>query len=488
MMFPVAVISSLLAAFVSYAVYQCLLSPLAEFPGPFAAKLSKLWRANVAYGGQWHSRIVELHRRYGPVVRIGPNELSIGDPEVFLRIYRISGTFPKSACYAVLQGSRSFDLAGERNEKVHAAQRRLVARPYSMESILRLEPQIDELVRSLLDKLDAVAATSTSNVIDLGYWLQLFAFDAVGVVSFTKPYGFLSSGSDNGLFARLEQALSSSSWLMHAAWFFWLHQKAMPWLGNWLAVNDRNGYFFQFAQREVQARKDQGGSDLDIVAQMFQAQRTKAELNDLAITYMMTSNVFAGSDTTSIAMRAIFLNLIRHPRVTEKLRLELGNTLGCTSTKIVTAAEAESCPYLQAVIYEGLRLFSPAALLLDRDVPPEGMMIGERRVPGGTVVGTSAWVIHRNVDIWGEDADEFRPERWTESENVGVLKRFFFAFGGGTRTCIGRNISWFEIEKLVSTLVMRYDFKLADDVSISESCGALVFLKDIRVHVTRRDT
>ncbi|KAI0512526.1 cytochrome P450 [Xylaria bambusicola] len=482
-----SVISALLTAFVSYVAYQCLLSPLASFPGPFPAKINKLWRAYATYRGRWHSDIVRLHQRYGPVVRIGPNELSIGDPEAFLQIYRISGPFSKSASYSVVQGSRPFDLAGERNEKVHAAQRRLVARPYSMESTLRLEPQIDELVRILLGKLDAVATSSTQQVIDLGHWLQLFAFDAIGTVSFTKPYGFLASGSDNGMFPRLEQTMHSASWLMHASWFFRLHQKAMPWLGNWLAVNDRNGYFFQFAQREVQARKDQGGSDLDIVGQLFQAQQAKAELNDLSISYMMTSNVFAGSDTTSIALRAIFLSLIRHPHVLEKLRSELKDNLNNFPGKIVNAAEADSCQYLQAVIYEGLRVFSPAGFMLDRDVPAEGMVIGGRRVPGGTVVGTSPWVIHRCVEVWGGDAEEFRPERWIEAENPGHLKRFFFAFGGGTRTCIGRNISWLEIEKLVSTLVMRYDFELASDAMISEYCGALVFLKDLRVTVCRRE-
>ncbi|KAJ8127654.1 hypothetical protein O1611_g5983 [Lasiodiplodia mahajangana] len=428
-----SLLATLSSVICGYIVYQCLFSPLAVFPGPLAAKLSKGWRAYVTYRGQWHRDIAALHERYGPVVRIGPNELSVGDPEAFLHIYRVNKPYVKSACYSVIKGSRPFDLGGERSEKIHSAQRRLVARAYSMESTMRLEPQIDELIATLLKKFDDVAFSRQT--IDLGYWLQLFAFDVIGAVSFSKPYGFVSSGSDSlgadkNFFARIARSFHSLAWTMHAEWIFKLHQNViMPLVGNLLALNDRNGFFFDFAQKEVQTRKDHGGSDKDIVGQLFQVQKTKDELlfafigsNDLAIAYMMTSNVFAGSDTTAISLGAIFSNLMRHPRVLAKLRDELrGRRAAGESSPIATANEAESCPYLQAIIYESMRLFSPAAFLLDRDVPPEGMTICGHYVPGGTVVGTSSWVIHRATQIWGDDVEEFRPERWLHCEDPGIL-------------------------------------------------------------------
>ncbi|KAI0970068.1 cytochrome P450 [Xylaria arbuscula] len=470
------VLATLVAGTCAYVLYQCIFSPLAVFPGPFAAKLSKGWRAYVTYRGRWHRDLVAAHRRYGPVVRIGPRELSVTDPEAFLQIYRVSGAYAKSASYSVLKGTRPFDLAGERSEKIHSAQRRLVARAYSMESTLHLETQVDELIILLLGKFDKVAGSK--QIMNLGYWLQLFAFDVIGAVSFSKPYGFVSSGSDSlgsdgNFFARLAVTLHSAAWLMHAPWIFKLHQRlVMPVFGNFLAINERNGFFFQFAQREVQTRKDQGGNEKDIVGQLFKVQQTKKELDDISIAYMMTSNVFAGSDTTSITLRAIFLNLIRHPNVLTKLRSELQSrrAMGKLSP-IVTSAEAEACPYLQAIIYESLRHFSPTAFMLDRDVPPEGMTICGHYVPGGTVVGTNAWAIHMASEIWGDDVEEFRPERWIDCEDIATLRRFFFAFGGGTRTCVGRNISWLEIDKLVPTLLMRYDFKLAEDAEITEDCG-----------------
>ncbi|KAI8634708.1 cytochrome P450 family protein [Xylariaceae sp. FL1651] len=476
----------LVASVCAYIIYQCVFSPIASFPGPFAAKLSSAWHVYAIRKGRWHRDLVDLHRRYGPVVRIGPNELSVGDSEAFRQIYRVSNAFPKSAAYSVIKGSRSFDVTNERDEKTHAAQRRLVARPYSMESMKHLEPQIDPLIKIFLGKLDDFVAES--EVIDLGYWLQLFAFDVIGAVSFGKPFGFVSSGSDNGLFSRLERAQESVAWLMHARWFFWFHQKlVMPVLGNWLAINDRNGFFFDFAKEQVAKRKVEKSDSKDIVGQLFAAQAAKSQVTDLAIMSTMTSNVFAGSDTTSISLRSILLNLIRHPKVLAKLRTELQEcrALG-EHREIVSADESEACHYLQAVIYEGLRVFPALAIVMERDVPPEGMIIRGKHVPSGVVVGTSAWVIHRVPEVWGPDAEEFRPERWLDKDNVGELRRHFFAFGGGTRTCLGRNISWLEMEKLVPSLVMRYDFQLADDASIQEKGAALVLLKGLRVKISRR--
>ncbi|KAI1365497.1 cytochrome P450 [Xylaria arbuscula] len=486
------VLATLSAGVFAHIIYQCFFSPLAVFPGPFAAKFTTAWRAYSAYKGTWNRDLVDLHRRLGQVVRVGPNQLSVIDPDAFLRIYGVKKAFVKSECYNILKGSRPFDLAGERSEKVHGVQRRMVARAYTMEATMRLEKQVDELIAPLMRKFDETALSKS--VIDLGYWLQLFAFDVIGAVSFTKEYGFISSGSDSlgtgeKIFPKLADALNSAAWLMHAGWLFRLHQKyIMPIVGNFLAVNDRNGFFFQFAQREVQTRRDRGGSDKDIVGLLFQEQQKKAELDDLSISFMMTSNVFAGSDTTSISLRAIFINLIRHPRALSKLRSELqAQRAAGKLSSIVTAAEAEACPYLQAVMYESLRLHSPVAFMLDRDVPPEGMTICGKFVPGGTAVGTNPWAIQLNPKVWGDDVDEFRPERWLECEDPGYLRRFFFAFGGGTRTCIGRNISWVEIEKLVPTLVMRYDFKFTKDAKISEGGGALVFLSGLRVTVDRLD-
>ncbi|KAI1264068.1 cytochrome P450 family protein [Xylariaceae sp. FL1019] len=476
----------------AYVIYQCFLSPLASFPGPFAAKISKIWRARFIYTGR-SREMVEVHRKYGPVVRIGPNDLSVGDPDAFRQIYRSNGAFVKAPCYSVFQGSRPFDLVGERNEKIHGAQRSLVARPYSMESMKHLEPRIEATIEALLRKLDA-ATTTPSKSLNLGQWLQLTAFDIIGAVSFGEPFEFVAAGTDNGLFARLQGALDSAGWVMHVPWFHTFHQKVIkPVLGNYLALNDRHryllGYFFDVSKARVEKRKKRNIADnRDIVGQLLQVQAHKPELTDTSISYMMTSNVMAGADTTSAAMRSIFFHLFRQPHRITKLRAEIQERCGDKRSEVYSAEDCENCPLLQAVLYEGMRLLPSVPFILERSVPPEGMTICGKHIPGGTVVGSTPWVIHRIPKIWGPDPDVFRPERWLDADNVGEMKRLFFQFGGGTRPCIGRNISWLEVEKIVATLIMRYDFEIADDADIRDESRGLTQIKSLKVNIFRRST
>ncbi|KAG8159077.1 hypothetical protein KVR01_010738 [Diaporthe batatas] len=374
-----------------YALYQLFFSPLSSIPGPFWAKLTSFPRLNSVLGNATHIELVNYHKKYGTVVRIGPNALSVTDPTAFREIYKAGNKFIKTESMDVLNAGRSFDLAGERNEKVHGEQRKLVARAYSLESMIQLEPRVDETVQALLNKFDEI----TGQTIDLAQWFQLFAF-----------------------------------------------------------ADNRNGYFNQFAWREIHARKDRGGDDRDILGKLLEVQRGKHQMKDIDIAFMMTSNVTAGSDTTSIALSSVFHYLLRNPDTHRSLMSELEDKAARGElSPIVTASQAGSCAYLQAVIYEALRLRPSVGLTLDRVVPPGGMTIDGHFVPEGTEVGTSAWALHREPSIWGSDAESFRPERWLGKENEGL------------------NISWLEIEKLVPTLLMRYNFRLAPHATLTDDCG-----------------
>jgi len=81
---------------------------------------------------------------------------------------------------------------------------------------------------------------------------------------------------------------------------------------------------------------------------------------------------------------------------------------------------------------------------LPREVPIGGARIAGQYLPAGSVVGANPWVIHRNKEVYGDDVEAFRPERWMVEDN-GDMHRFFFAFGSGARMCLGRNISWMEM-------------------------------------------
>lgn len=153
----------------------------------------------------------------------------------------------------------------------------------------------------------------------------------------------------------------------------------------------------------------------------------------------------AGSDTTATAIRAI---LIMHPRVTSKLRTEISSN---PISSPIQDAEARKLPYLQAIIKEGLRIFPPVVGLMSKEVPPSGDVINNQFVPGGTKIGYGAYGIFRDKQMWGQDADTFRPERWLEAspEKIKEMESTLeLIFSYGKYQCLGKSLAMMELNKI----------------------------------------
>jgi cytochrome P450 len=155
--------------------------------------------------------------------------------------------------------------------------------------------------------------------------------------------------------------------------------------------------------------------------------------------------------------------MLKNPHVYKRLQAEIdqADAEGRLSES-VTFAESHTLPYLIAVAREAMRIHPSVSLSMPRLVPSNGTTLCGEYFPPGVTVGCNPYVVHRDRTVFGDDADSFRPERWLDEKRAKEMDKAIITFGGGARTCIGKNISLMEMQKLVPQLMRYFEFSLAD--------------------------
>ncbi|KAK0445955.1 cytochrome P450, partial [Desarmillaria tabescens] len=143
--------------------------------------------------------------------------------------------------------------------------------------------------------------------------------------------------------------------------------------------------------------------------------------------------------------------------------------------------------YLHACINEGLRLHCTVGVGLHRVTPESGVMVSGNYFPGGTVISSPIYTIHREPTVWGNDVEEYRPERWFECDSAAVAKAFT-PFSVGPRACIGRNLAMLELQIIIASILKRFHFVLENpDEALGVKEGFLRRPTGCRVGVKRRE-
>ena len=178
--------------------------------------------------------------------------------------------------------------------------------------------------------------------------------------------------------------------------------------------------------------------------------------------------ILAGADSTATALRTTFLFILSSPAAYRKLQEEIATAVdaGNVTFPIIRNTEAQALPYLQACIQEGLRMFMPLQGLAGRVAPKGGDTVNGTYFPEGTEVGIATYAVGHRKDIYGPDADTYRPERWLES-NSEALKSYErtneLVFGAGRSSCLGKPIALMELSKAIFEVrLLLRTFELAD--------------------------
>jgi cytochrome P450 len=261
----------------------------------------------------------------------------------------------------------------------------------------------------------------------------------IGELYFGDAFGFLESGSDYGNYIAtldvLLPLLGVSAVLSPAL--------RVPWmLFGLLRGEVRRGItcmqsIEELAKAQVDKRSrllrssEKTNLRRDLLAKLFDVHEAKGESHDFRVPDIEQEGyvgIFAGSDTTAIAMRSIVDNLLRHPEALAKLQAELDNafTNGQLSLPI-RYAQASKLPFFAACVKEGMRLHPSVGLHLPRIFPEGGCQLAGHYFPAGSRVGVNPTVIHRNTAVFGEDANQFKPERWLNEARISDMEVSCFA-------------------------------------------------------------
>lgn len=367
------------------------------------------------------------------MVRLGPRLYSIDSPDAASAIYGVSARMPKSSWY---DGQRppakgQWNLFAERDISKHAATRKLFTGIYSMSSLVGYEDYVEECGALLQEKLGRFADEGEKDI-NLSHWLQCYAFDVIGNMTFSKRFGFLDNGEDiSGILQALDEAMRFGALIgiipsVHRVIFVMLdYFKA----GGPAGLVHLISYVTDRIAERTKARTNKGVS-LDennkvahdfLYKMLLENERDPERMTPYHVFMMSLSNVFAGADTTAVSISAIMYYLMQKPDVLQKLRAEVDAHLQ-HGEETIPFKVGNQLPYLQAVIKEGLRLHPATGLPMWRVVTEQGLEVDGVQFPAGSEFGLNTWVAHYNEDVFGEDAREFRPERWLDEPDAHRLK------------------------------------------------------------------
>ena len=151
------------------------MSPLSRIPGPFLASMTEYWLVLIDLAGLRTLKIHQLHQKYGPVVRVGPHEVSFADQESVNEIYSQQTAFMKAEVYETMS-VKPLGIFSLRDKGLHSQRRSLLSYAFSQGNLNNCAPLIHAHVLKLLQRLQEKAGKPT----DVLLLFRLFSLDVVG--------------------------------------------------------------------------------------------------------------------------------------------------------------------------------------------------------------------------------------------------------------------------------------------------------------------
>ncbi|KAI0431076.1 cytochrome P450 [Xylaria sp. FL1042] len=448
--------------------YRLFLHPLADFPGPKLAALTRGFEAyyDIVCNGQYTFKIAEMHKKYGPIVRISPYELHVSDPHLFEKIYTREGEWDKYAfTYDAFGAPLSTICAIDHN--VHKRRRAAVNPFFSKASVAAKSDIIQRLVDRLCSRFDEFADESSAARLSLSAAISALTRDVATEFVLGKNHNNLEVKDFNAGLAVLFQN-SGSVWRItkHLPWYGPL-LKSLP-VPAWLVQRADDGVkaFFGFLKdmvdmcSKIHAASMSGTLDPDapqtLAHEILNSDLPEGEKSFARIFDEVSTITGAAFETTANTIRLTLYHIYNDIEILRRLRAELTATPQAEQKSSSVLSRLEQLPYLTAVLMEGLRLSPATATRTTRVSPNRELLFRGRRIPAGTPVGMTTYLMHRDPDVY-PDPDQFQPQRWLDLQERRKLDKFYAPFSKGPRNCLGMHLAWAELYMTIAAIVERFD-------------------------------
>ncbi|XP_006287510.2 cytochrome P450 81D1 [Capsella rubella] len=222
--------------------------------------------------------------------------------------------------------------------------------------------------------------------------------------------------------------------------------------------------FFQDLVDEQRRNRGKTEYENTMIAHLLTLQDSEPEYyTDDIIKGLVEVLLLAGTDTTSVTLEWAMANLLNHPEVLKRLKMELNDVL--LERCVLEESDAAKCTYLNNVVSETLRLY-PAAPLLVPHVSSVDFKVAGYEIPRDTWLLVNAWAIQRDPKVWDEP-ESFKPERFESETHRGK----FLPFGIGRRACPGMGLAQLVLGSALGSLIQCFDWERDDDVVVDMSEG-----------------
>ncbi|KAG6111954.1 hypothetical protein E4U13_004517 [Claviceps humidiphila] len=433
-----------------YFIFLVLSRPTSKLPGPWHSKWTDLvFRYQWFYGRQTFYTH-DLHKKYGPIVRVAPNQVAVADLETVKSVYTIKETYRKTKFYELLVSQPIQTVFSTVDIELHRKLRRLMASQMSESSLKSMLPQVTSHVELAIQRMKE--ESKDRGVIDVFKWCLFMTTDVISELSFGESFQMLEKGKKTQYIEDLENISSVLADRVTFPFFFHLadkYDKILPLFRSKIAINRRLVEYSRqsLVRYQKQVESDATSAKYTFIEKLFQAEKDKKITFDDILTNAQ-GLVTAGSDTTAITLTYLIWSICKRPELRDALLKELQTLPGD-----FTEPDLRELPLFNQTVEETLRVYSSAPASLPRAVPQGGAHVGGYYLSEGTTVAAQAYTMHRDPAIF-ENPDVFDPQRWANPTKA--MKEAFMPFGRGSRTCIGMHLAYIELRLAAARFLLEF--------------------------------